>query len=182
MYFETPYWIWPGQIDKATCELIVSQGNQLPLKEGLAGGKLNLEIRKSQIGWFPKDHWVEGVLLHHIFKANRAAWNFDLSGNESVQFTNYGHDEFYHPHLDVNEFSSIMRKVSVVLQLDPPENYKGGELLFLNERTSKYYKPAGFEVQGSIIVFPSMTWHQVTAVTSGMRHSAVMWANGPQFR
>ena len=36
--------------------------------------------------------------------------------------------------------------------------------------------------QGSIIVFPSFVYHQVTPVTRGMRHSLVGWIAGPTFR
>ena len=36
--------------------------------------------------------------------------------------------------------------------------------------------------QGSIIIFPSFVYHQVTPVTRGLRQSLVGWIAGPTFR
>ena len=36
--------------------------------------------------------------------------------------------------------------------------------------------------QGSIIIFPSFVYHQVTPVRRGMRQSLVGWISGPTFR
>ena len=35
---------------------------------------------------------------------------------------------------------------------------------------------------GSIVVFPSYTWHRVSPVTSGTRLSLVQWNLGPGFK
>ena len=37
------------------------------------------------------------------------------------------------------------------------------------------------EGEGSIVVFPSFSWHQVTPVTKGTRYSLVAWFVGPPF-
>ena len=36
--------------------------------------------------------------------------------------------------------------------------------------------------KGSIIIFPSFNWHQVTPVTRGTRYSLVMWNLGEPWR
>ena len=76
----------------------------------------------------------------------------------------------------------MVRKLSFTLCLN--EDYEGGEFSFciphpIAEKTKieKIEKPK----KGTMIVFPSYTWHKVGRVTSGVRKTLVGWVVGQQW-
>jgi PKHD-type hydroxylase len=182
MQLDPHYWAFPSAIPKDVCDLIVKEGNTLSFEDAQAGGRVNPKVRKSRVGWFSRDTWVQSLMMYYITTANSQAWNFIVSGVENIQFTHYGLNEFYEAHIDAFTLTDGMRKVSAVLQLCDPETYEGGRLKLQNTYSGEFFEPPEFSTQGSIIVFPSFLLHQVTPVTKGDRYSAVAWATGPQFR
>ena len=80
-----------------------------------------------------------------------------------------------------------MRKLSVTVSLSDPEDYEGGVLEFDLRNTgqintSEIIKCKEILPKGSIVVFPSYTWHRVSPVTKGTRLSLVQWNLGPGFK
>jgi len=78
-----------------------------------------------------------------------------------------------------------VRKLSMTINLNDPEDYEGGDLKFdFGPHTpgNRYHKCVEIRPQGSIIVFPSYTYHQVTPITRGVRYSLVLWTLGKPFR
>ena len=78
-----------------------------------------------------------------------------------------------------------LRKLSMTVQLTDPDEYEGG--LFQIDRgphfdNERYYTVREIMQRGSIIVFPSFVYHQVTPVTKGARESLVMWSIGPRWK
>jgi PKHD-type hydroxylase len=72
----------------------------------------------------------------------------------------------------------VSRKLSIVVQLTDPKDYKGGELqLFEGGDPIVITKQ-----QGMVTLFPSYMLHQVTPVTKGMRHTLVAWIGGKNFK
>jgi PKHD-type hydroxylase len=67
------------------------------------------------------------------------------------------------------------RKLTIIIQLSRPEEYEGGRL-----------QTFGIEVEelprekGTIVVFPSLLYHQITPVTRGTRRALVAWIAGPR--
>lgn len=79
-----------------------------------------------------------------------------------------------------------VRKLSMTLNLNEPGSYEGGNLKFdfgphVRHR-ERYHECEEIRPQGSVIVFPSYVYHQVTPVTRGVRYSLVVWILGPPFR
>ena len=71
--------------------------------------------------------------------------------------------------------------------MSDPEDYEGGLLEFdlrnIGEiNTNNIIKCKEILPKGSIVVFPSYTWHRVSPVTSGTRLSLVQWNLGPGFK
>lgn len=77
-----------------------------------------------------------------------------------------------------------IRKLSVTISLNRPEEYKGGNLRFDfgPHADKRYHTCKEIRPQGSVIVFPSHIHHQVTPVTEGTRYSLVAWNLGYPFR
>jgi len=81
--------------------------------------------------------------------------------------------------LDFKKWNKV-RKISMTVNLSNPNNYEGGDLKFdLGPHIKERYKICDeIKPQGSVIVFPSFTYHCVTPVTSGTRYSLVLWCLG----
>ncbi len=211
MNLEYYYWFFKSVIPKRLCEEIIQYGNSKTEITALTGDKTeddeisNEEIkkieikRKSHITWLD-ENWVYKEIQPYIHKANEnAGWNFDLDWSESCQFTKYKEGQFYGWHSDSypkpyndekgKELEGKIRKLSMTVSLNDPNEYEGGNLEFdFRHRTdyefTKSDKALCTEIrpQGSVIVFPSFVWHRVTPVTRGTRYSLVMWTCGQPFR
>jgi len=82
------------------------------------------------------------------------------------------------------EMVGKIRKLSVTINLTSPKNYKGGNLRFdfgPHADIKRYHTCKEILPRGSIIVFPSFEYHQVTPVTEGTRYSLVAWCLGRPF-
>ena len=148
----------------------------------------------------------------HVRKVNEGLFKFDLTFHETYQFTSYKHDpnapEFYSWHCDghfepyneedceddpnKDERLNTYRKLSYSVNLTHPDEYEGGHFewtdpFMLNPQSMtpdniKFRAQQNAREQGSIIIFPSFVYHQVTPVTRGLRQSLVGWIAGPTFR
>ena len=105
---------------------------------------------------------------------NNEFWNFELEGQDPIQFLLYEVGDHYKWHLDIGKGKHSLRKLSIVIPLSSGESYEGGGLLV---------KIGGKEIsvplkQGCPIVFPSYILHKVTPVTKGKRFMLVGWMKG----
>jgi|DEB0MinimDraft_4_1074332.scaffolds.fasta_scaffold00309_13 PKHD-type hydroxylase len=78
-----------------------------------------------------------------------------------------------------------IRKISMTINLNKPGEYEGGNLKFdygPHAEGKRFHECEEIRPQGSIIFFPSYTYHQVTPVTKGTRYSLVLWICGKPFR
>ena len=77
-----------------------------------------------------------------------------------------------------------IRKLSMTLNLNAPGEYDGGNLKFdfgPHAGRKRFHECTEIRPQGSLIVFPSYVYHQVTPVTRGTRYSMVLWSIGKPF-
>jgi len=166
------------------CQKIIDYAEQFEKRDaGISyEAKLNSEIRESKVVWITPDleiKWLYQKLTAIITKLNEDYFRFDLFGFiEAFQFTEYnapsGH---YGKHID-SVYNGTVRKLSFVLQLSDPKDYVGGELQLHLEKTPNVMK----KEQGTLIVFPSPTLHEVTPITKGKRYSLVGWITGKPFK
>jgi len=78
-----------------------------------------------------------------------------------------------------------VRKLSMTINLNQPGEYDGGNLKFdfgPHAQGQRFHECTEIRPQGSIIVFPSYVYHQVTPVTRGTRYSLVLWSLGQPFK
>ena len=74
-----------------------------------------------------------------------------------------------------------VRKLSMTVNLTDPKNYAGGNLKFdlgAHAGAKRFKVCEEIRPQGSIIIFPSFTYHCVTPCTRGTRYSLVLWSLG----
>ena len=88
------------------------------------------------------------------------------------------------PYHNDNNLTGLVRKLSVTINLNNPEDYDGGLLKFdygPHNEGNRFHLCEEIKPKGSIIVFPSYVYHQVTPVTRGTRYSLVLWVCGKPF-
>lgn len=165
---------------------------------------LNKNIRNSKNVWIHSNHWIAGFIWHYIMKANRENFLYDLTciDSESLQYTRYEEGQYYHWHKDdyisssykpknaltmgVNDpkdklsvHNEYVRKLSFALQLSDPEEYRGGEVQFMDSFGGTYFMP---KQKGTIAFFDSRVPHRVRKIKSGVRKSLVGWVIGPRWK
>jgi PKHD-type hydroxylase len=166
------------------CQKIIEIGNKKELLQGEVGIETkDFSIRKNKVSWIQSDkesYFIYNKLSEAILEANKKFFNFNLWGfAEPLQFTKYeSNNEYYGLHID-KSIKSIIRKLSISLQLSKPENYEGGDLIInLGKNNQITIK----KTQGTIAIFPSYILHEVKPVTKGTRYSLVGWVTGEQFK
>ena len=158
------------------------------------GIKETAYMRDSQVAWL-SDKWIYDKVLPFINDANKkAGWNWKHDYIEQIQFTKYGLNQFYNWHADGNsdhysvyknksnpQMNGKIRKISVTINLVGGDEYEGGNLRFdygPHAGKNRYKVCEEIRPKGSMIVFPSFLYHQVTPITKGTRYSLVMWVLG----
>ena len=198
MQLQNNYYYFTKAISKSDCEKILTIGRTKTLSKGTIyeeGTKvINKDRRDCNVAWL-NEPWIYELLNTYINFANKNAnWNFQWDWNQDMQFTSYSKGHYFGWHSDQGpkpfvsdnpSFNGKTRKISLTLQLTEPSQYEGGDLQF------KWFTKKGEEnittvkeakEQGTIILFPSFVWHQVTHITKGTRESLVNWSVGFPFK
>ena len=176
------YAFWNDAFSKEECQTIINIAKNKGLIKGLTRGGYTKDVRDSKISWlYPVDdmEWVFRRITDIVLNLNERFFQFDIFGlSEGLQFTNYkAPSNKYGKHID-RSFNSLIRKLSLSIQLTDPKEYEGGELFL-------YEEDKGIEMkkeQGTLILFPSYVLHEVKPVTKGERNSLVSWVTGKQFK
>lgn len=163
------------------CAKIVELGLALPVEQGKVNpeelvDEATRKTRISWISWSDETNWIYQKLTQVATDANNARYLFNISGFfEALQFTRYDDPgSHYKWHQDIGPGWFAQRKLSLVVQLSPAEDYEGADLeLFDCSPTPRD--------QGTVIVFPSYQQHRVTPITKGSRYSLVSWISGPPY-
>ena len=156
--------------------------------KALSTGKGRKNVRKSKIAWL-YDKYLRQQLFNSIDLCNKQNWNYDLDGCDGIQYGTYSDGGYYDWHVDVEpEIDRIngkylMRKLSMTIWLNDPDEYEGGELDIEIKGPHTDLRYDTFKLsKGSVLIFRSDLWHRVKPVTSGVRKSLVTWFRGPPFR
>ena len=198
MQLEHNYYYFSKAIPRAECEKILAIGNNLTSSEGTIYEESTQTIDKTRrnckVAWI-QEPWIYELLNPYINMANKNAnWNFDWDWNQDMQFTSYSEGHYFGWHSDQGpkpyvsnnkNFNGKTRKISLTLQLTEPTEYEGGDFQF------KWFTKHGAEniktvteakELGTLIIFPSFIWHQVTPITKGKRQCLVNWSVGKQWK
>ena len=131
---------------------------------------------------YPKDSSViSRIAKNYFYSINKQFYRYDLKNLFEFQLIKYDVGGNYHWHCDygISPKKGMVRKLSMSLQLTPPEEYHGGELQVVDYANHTLTIPGDL---GTVIVFDSKLPHKVWPVVWGQRISLVGWANGPRLR
>ena len=112
--------------------------------------------------------------------ANNQVYGFDLLGiidQDFPQVFKYTSDCYYNWHIDLNVVAPT-RKMTFIINLSDENDYKGGDLEFLNINVSEYK----VNTLGKIIVFPSYIPYRITPVTEGEKKIIIGHVHGATFK
>ena len=177
-----PIW-FIGNIPSDLCDRATDEFSRFPLHEatmGIQGNDLNHIHRNTSVRFIDRGHWFEDKLKSVAYIGNKLCdWQYEITGNENIQFAEYGIDQHYQWHTDTFALSGqpLDRKLTAVCLLNDPSEFTGGD--FQVRLYTEYNAPL---TKGSVIAFPSILEHRVTKVLSGIRKTATMWLNGPRFK
>lgn len=177
-----PIW-YLGNIDPLICDKAKDELLTHPMRDaamGIDGDVKQESQRNTNVVFAPFDFWLSPTMESHAHLANKECdWGYAVTSREAIQFAQYSVGQHYDWHVDNFPLSgkNTDRKVTVVVLLNDPSEFEGGE--FQLRLYSQYIAPLS---KGSMIAFPSILEHRVTPVTNGVRYSATMWFQGPRFR
>ncbi|MBK6969526.1 MAG: 2OG-Fe(II) oxygenase [Candidatus Microthrix sp.] len=189
----------PAAFSADECDRIVSLCEPEPAEPATLEGVEHVgTTRSSSVSWLPADEdtwWIYDRLGELAVDANEH-WGFELVGfEEELQYTRYdGPGDHYAWHRDGLDGAVSTRKLSIVVQLTPPEHYEGGALEFpdLGDQHDPFFGVTDgphrsaaaeeFSQLGTAVMFPAFEYHRVTPLNSGRRRSLVAWVAGPPFR
>lgn len=186
---EETFATWENGFSESQIQEIISIGESLNKTKATIGGKSDNDdyskIRESLVSWISFNEntaWIYDNLAFIVRQLNGQYFDFDVSGFvEDFQYTVYEANKksHYNWHMDKGLINGMSpRKLSLVLQLSDPSEYKGGDLEFMTGSEPI----VATKKKGLIYVFPSWIMHRVTPVTKGTRRSLVVWAAGPKFK
>lgn len=174
------YAYWEKAFTEKECEKIIKIAKDKGLIKGTTNN--NSDVRSSKISWLYSSDDLEFAfrkITDIVLNLNKRFFQFDIFGlNEGFQFTNYkAPSDKFGKHIDrIN--NSVVRKLSLSVQLTKPEEYEGGELILYTDDKGTEMK----KEQGTLLLFPSYTLHEVKPITKGERNSLVAWVTGKQFK
>tara|TARA_R100000541_G_scaffold19575_1_gene29572 strand:- start:134 stop:715 length:582 start_codon:yes stop_codon:yes gene_type:complete len=193
MNFNNQYCVFKKGLPIEFCNKIISLSNSQNKNKASVSNKDSTK-RISNITWLDES-WINETLKPYIDKANQdCGWNLQWDYTEKAQFTEYKKGQYYKWHIDQldkpygerfgKDWQGKVRKLSVTVSLSDPEDYEGGRLEFY---TSTPYEQKVISCdqildKGSLVVFPSFIWHQVTPITKGTRKSLVLWNLGYPYK
>ena len=207
------YWFFKNALTDKNCSDIIQLGKSKQLEIAVTGAQTKIikkknvneltkkeikdlkKVRNSEV-LFLNDPWLYNLITPYVRQANNASgWNYDITWNESFQFTSYKKNQHYSWHQDGHEepykstdpnFNNKIRKISVICSLTDSKEYQGGKVEIYNPNPNNKkivsHEIKELKTKGTIVVFPSFIWHRVSPVTKGHRNSLVMWAIGPSFK
>ena len=190
LYSSTPYFWTLPELERLKEVVKTLELGEATVRTDVGPQTSNPDLRQSRVAFIepnPDTSWIFQKIGDAIRFHNQTYYNYDITGIEHLQFTEYPAGEgYYKPHMDwgaglVMGRGDICRKLSFSIQLSNPDSYEGGDFRVV-DGTDFSEQSAKLREFGTIIVFPSWVLHEVTPVTAGTRRSLVGWCLGPDFK
>lgn len=177
-----PYVVVPNILTQKECKGILKYvyKTERVSEPRLGAGKIERGVRDTEIYYFKHTklkNKIENIIV------NNNPWNIKVDSCEFFQLGVYKKLGHYSWHVDTTDLYSYSRKLSFSIILNDPSEWKGGKFQMfsaLDRKGNPIIKTVNnLNRTGTMLLFPSETYHRVTPVTEGQRISLVGWAWGP---
>ena len=107
---------------------------------------------------------------------------------DEVATLDYGHVRYMpkEGYTDNENLVGLTRKITLIASLtEQGVDYEGGDFWVdfgTHNEGEQFQVIEGLRKAGTVVVMPSFIYHRVAPVTSGLRKSIVIWANGPPWK
>ena len=112
-------------------------------------------IRNNTVCWLNRSEdtsWIYDKLSALLTAINSQKYHFAIDTIQTIQLAEYtagvNHEsgQFYKPHIDtcLTGWIDTQRKLSLTIQLTPPENYEGGDLLLFGDKNDLILNQANY--------------------------------------
>jgi PKHD-type hydroxylase len=172
------------------CDKIIKKSLEIkeaPATLGAQSNRTSEEWRRSSLRWIQRSNewnWLYSEIDKLVAQANNYWFNVDYKFLPEIQFASYDAENqgCYKQHKDTHFITPFKthRKLSFTVQLSDPGSYEGGDLEFVD--VSHKPNAENLRSRGTVCIFPSLVYHEVKPVTSGIRHSLAGWYEGPRWR
>ena len=165
-------------------EAIIQEGESLKPQEGrIQSSEAPVySERNCKLSWISNSAMCQQV--GKLFKPLNDVFKYDIKIVEHLQYTVYTEGHFFNWHVDARPpIEGTIRKFSMSMFLNDPEDYEGGVLeleLGGPKRCSRIKTFKGN--RGDILFFHSECYHRVLPVTKGIRKTLVGWFCGPTWK
>lgn len=174
----------PGLLSDDDCDAMIATARAFPLVAPATVDEENLPDHRHadcrHVGLTDQTRWIYQLICDAGKLATESHYQLTLSGiTRAPQYVEYRpgrghfacHNDYSHDQID------SPRKLTVIVQLSEPDDYDGGRLQVFGVDVDELPRS-----RGSVLVFPSFTYHCVTPVTRGIRRALVAWIAGPRLR
>ena len=146
-------------------------------KKGIQEHKIDNTFRKiAKIQPVSKEFIPFLDSLSKLLTETNNIFQFDVANIDFYYGEYLKHDSHLKWHKDTGLFPFNTRKISFTINVNSPDEYKGGKLeFFFNKQEYSISK-------GSITFFPSFLLHRVTPVTNGLRKVIFGFIYGPPYK
>ncbi|WP_454798730.1 2OG-Fe(II) oxygenase [Novosphingobium lindaniclasticum] len=180
--------VWPSALTTAECDAIAKRAENYGEQDATIGFtnslRSDLGYRTSSVRWLDvsREKDIVSRIMDFVRPSNRTNFGVEIEAPYELQFTEYratnkGHYD-WHQDVWLESPRPYARKLSVVVQMSSPEDYKGGQFEFFGiPNPGDQFAP-----RGSLLIFPSFLQHRVLPVVEGKRRSLVTWIEGPNWR
>lgn len=176
---EDPYWYERGLLTPDEVDDILATEREWTRTKGKdpAEPRPDFSVNDATVALLDpvKDEEIYDRIAWCCQRANER-WRFDVWGfTEPLTLMSYRSGQQIGWHSDYDLYDPW--KLTVQVQLTPPDSYEGGELEVIGrEGILPTLRP------GDALVTPSYLVHRITPVVSGERIVIVGWVAGPRFR
>jgi len=185
MYLTNNHCLSVSAFSESWCKEVIKNAENLKIqKASIQDGNNN--NRSSRVAWIKENEELYKSLENIIYGHNaKAGWNFDIREFEPFQYTIYEKGDHYNWHIDSHTKpynNGSIRKISFTLCLN--DEYEGGQFEIASLNPKGIDQNIRFDKKftiGTVISFPSFSWHKVHPVTKGTRKVLVGWIVGPSF-
>lgn len=119
--------------------------------------------------------WLRERLLERLKLANDEAYGFALDGLGELMRLSFGPGDYWNWHLDLGMGAFSLRKLSLLVCLDPPEAYAGGAFGMVMSR-----REAAPLLAGQGLVFPAYCMSRLWPVEKGRCRLLMAWGQGQE--
>ena len=179
----------PGVLTPKECQMLLKHCmRKYPAQPAVVGhggqSRQDTQLRRSTVRWLDFADldllWFMRRIERETLRAN-TKFGLDIQhASTEWQLTEYDSSDrgLYDWHEDSSPQCKdpYERKLTLVLQLTPPEQYEGGKFELRGDAIPDNY----FRNPGDLLFFRSNLTHRATEVTKGKRFSLVSWIKGPR--